>query len=130
MQGVTGITGAAPIWHDFMTAAHQNEPAKEFDAPSGVTLASVCRSNGGLANPWDSSTSTEVFMSDNMPTKRCSTAPKPSPTPEADKNDEDKNNEKKDQEEEEPADSPTPIVVPSPTTIENPRRRLDPDPDI
>ena len=26
MQNVTGVTGAGPIWHEFMTVAHQGLP--------------------------------------------------------------------------------------------------------
>lgn len=42
----TGITGAAPIWHDFMTGAFAllNLPPKDFGAaPPGVEAGSECR---------------------------------------------------------------------------------------
>ncbi len=44
--GVTGVTGAAPIWHDYMLAALQtlNLPPKDFPEPSGgVYSGSTCR---------------------------------------------------------------------------------------
>jgi membrane peptidoglycan carboxypeptidase len=74
MENVDGITGAAPIWHDYMTAALASLPAVGFTAPAGVTTAKVC-GDGGLANPWDFGATDEVFMSDAMPTKRCNTFP-------------------------------------------------------
>ena len=81
MNNVDGITGAAPIWHDYMEGALAGTPASEFTVPAGITIAKVCAADGGLANPWDLSYS-EVFKSDAMPTKQCATAaPKPDPTP-------------------------------------------------
>ncbi len=82
MNNVDGITGAAPIWHDYMEGALAGEPALAFAAPPGITSASVCRTDGGLANPWDTSAYAEIFMTDAMPTKHCATsAAKPSPSP-------------------------------------------------
>ncbi len=83
MNNVDGITGAAPIWHDYMEGALAGEPVMNFIPPAGVTAVSVCKSDGGLANPWDSAY-TEIFMSDAVPTKHCAGgAPKPSPTPDS-----------------------------------------------
>jgi membrane peptidoglycan carboxypeptidase len=44
MVGTTGITGAAPIWHDYMLRAFQilNLPPKEFVEPPGVVSGSTC----------------------------------------------------------------------------------------
>jgi 1A family penicillin-binding protein len=71
MQGIDGMTGAAPIWHDYMEGALSDTPVENFAVPSGITTAKVCPSNGGLADPWDFTATDEVFMSDAMPTKRC-----------------------------------------------------------
>jgi membrane peptidoglycan carboxypeptidase len=48
MVGTTGVTGAAPIWHDFMLKAFQilNLPPKDFVQPSGVYYGSQCRIPG------------------------------------------------------------------------------------
>jgi membrane peptidoglycan carboxypeptidase len=45
MVGSTGITGAAPIWHDFMQTAFQvlKLPAVRFARPSGLTIGRRCR---------------------------------------------------------------------------------------
>ena len=81
MNNVDGITGAAPIWHDYMEGALAGTPATEFAVPGGITMAKVCTIDGGLANPWDVGI-TEVFKTDAVPTKPCaSAAPKPTPPP-------------------------------------------------
>jgi membrane peptidoglycan carboxypeptidase len=83
MNNVDGITGAAPIWHDYMTSALADVPATAFAVPAGITAAKVCAADGGLANPWDLGY-TEIFKSDAIPSAHCATsAPVPvaSPTP-------------------------------------------------
>jgi membrane peptidoglycan carboxypeptidase len=47
MVGSTGITGAAPIWHDFMLAAFDilKLPPKDFVEPPNVQAGSECRQN-------------------------------------------------------------------------------------
>ena len=84
MNNVDGITGAAPIWHDYMEGALASTPITDFTVPPGLTMAKVCSTDGGLANPWDGGY-TEVFRSDQMPTKHCATSapvsPGPSPSP-------------------------------------------------
>jgi membrane peptidoglycan carboxypeptidase len=48
MVGTTGITGAAPIWHDFMLKAFDilKLPPESFPQPSGVSFGSSCRLPG------------------------------------------------------------------------------------
>jgi membrane peptidoglycan carboxypeptidase len=48
MQGTTGITGAAPIWHDFMIKAFNilKLPPEDFKQPSGVSFGYSCRLPG------------------------------------------------------------------------------------
>ena len=52
MVGTTGITGAAPIWHDFMLQAFNilNLPAVPFPQPAGVDAGSTCRLPGAYAS--------------------------------------------------------------------------------
>ncbi|HEY6736814.1 MAG TPA: PBP1A family penicillin-binding protein [Candidatus Saccharimonadia bacterium] len=70
MQNVDGITGAAPIWHDYMENALRDLPVQNFSMPGGVTMASICP-DGSLADNFTTSI-TEVFMSDNLPKNHCS----------------------------------------------------------
>jgi 1A family penicillin-binding protein len=72
MNNVDGITGAAPIWHDYMESALANQPALGFTPPPGVTTARVC-SDGGLAGPGTPGYD-EVFLSDAVPTKPCASS--------------------------------------------------------
>lgn len=94
MENIDGITGAAPIWHDYMEGAHEGLPVESFSMPGGLTLASVCP-DGSLADGFSAGT-TEVFLSDALPSTRCQRRNErepnkpndanasPSPTPSAD----------------------------------------------
>ncbi|MDB5178855.1 MAG: family penicillin-binding protein [Patescibacteria group bacterium] len=73
MNNIDGITGAAPIWHDYMEGALASLPVANFTPPAGVATAKVC-SGGGLANPWDAATD-EVFFAGALPTARCNSNP-------------------------------------------------------
>lgn len=42
MRGTTGLSGAGPIWHEFMTRAHEGRPPTEFTRPAGVLEREVC----------------------------------------------------------------------------------------
>jgi 1A family penicillin-binding protein len=85
MENVDGITGAAPIWHDYMEGALAGTPIMQFTQPAGVVLASVC-TNGGLAQGFSTGI-TEVFIAGQLPTTQCDQNPNPtadtssSPTP-------------------------------------------------
>jgi penicillin-binding protein 1C len=46
MQGTTGLTGAAPIWHDFMLAAHAGLEARAFPVPENAQYFEVCADTG------------------------------------------------------------------------------------
>lgn len=48
MKDVSGITGAGPIWHDFMVAALGDTPAQEFAQPAGLKQVEVCADSGLL----------------------------------------------------------------------------------
>jgi penicillin-binding protein 1C len=46
MQGVTGVTGAAPIWHEIIEKASEGTPEKDFTRPAGVIEAEICLDGG------------------------------------------------------------------------------------
>jgi membrane peptidoglycan carboxypeptidase len=48
MKDVSGITGAGPIWHDFMTAVSRGRPAAPFAVPAGLVEQEVCADSGLL----------------------------------------------------------------------------------
>jgi membrane peptidoglycan carboxypeptidase len=69
MIDVSGITGAAPIWHDSMLLAEQGHPIRDFTNPGGLQTATVTYSDGV--------TSTDLFMPGTVPIF----TPTPTPTP-------------------------------------------------
>lgn len=42
MEMISGISGAGPIWHDVMQAAHRNIPPRPFPRPDGIVEMPVC----------------------------------------------------------------------------------------
>ncbi|HEY2004460.1 MAG TPA: hypothetical protein VGH44_05105, partial [Candidatus Saccharimonadia bacterium] len=94
-------------------------PTLAFQVPAGITLASVCP-DGGLADGFSTST-TEAFMSDAMPTKHCSSWGSPSPQvqtadqPQPQKKSDNTDASSSDQPAPPPAPSPQPTVAPFPT---------------
>ena len=48
MKDVSGITGAGPIWHDFMTACWRTSRPPQFTVPDGVVQQEVCADSGLL----------------------------------------------------------------------------------
>ncbi|PKO23004.1 MAG: penicillin-binding protein [Chloroflexi bacterium HGW-Chloroflexi-1] len=57
MRDVSGITGAGPIWHDFMISVLRDTPPQAFARPDGLLRVEVCADSGllpldrGLTNP-------------------------------------------------------------------------------
>ncbi len=90
MYNVDGITGAAPIWHNFMEMALKGQPDKPFPRPAGLVILKVCANDGGLMNPWDQGGIDEVFLAEAPQTKHCTSAPPP-PAPDATKPDDKQN---------------------------------------
>lgn len=45
-----GLNCAAPIWHDFMEAAHKNLPKEEFKKPDSIYSATISKISGRLAS--------------------------------------------------------------------------------
>lgn len=46
MRHVSGVIGAAPIWHDVMEAMHKGRPIREFVEPPGMVHMEVCTDSG------------------------------------------------------------------------------------
>ena len=49
MLDVSGISGAAPIWHDFMELALKGQPVQSFRRPEGMVEVEVCALSGSAA---------------------------------------------------------------------------------
>ena len=69
MEHISGITGAAPIWHDMMEAIHQNLPVTEFVEPPNIVRLPVCLASGLLPTKECPQVVREVFIQGNEPTQ-------------------------------------------------------------
>jgi membrane peptidoglycan carboxypeptidase len=49
MRDISGISGAGPIWHDFMLTVLRDAPSREFSRPDGLVRAEICADSGLLA---------------------------------------------------------------------------------
>lgn len=71
MTSVAGSSGAAPIWRTIMNQTLQNTPKEQFTTPSGLTIRSICRSSGALAQNAGDNTMTEYFRPGTLPKTTC-----------------------------------------------------------
>lgn len=71
MYEVTGITGAAPIWHDFMERAHRGLTPQDFPRPQGIIEVEVCSLSGKLPSPYCPHRRKELFIAGTEPTETC-----------------------------------------------------------
>ena len=69
MEQVSGVTGAGPIWHDFMLAALKGKPAQNFVRPNGLIDLDVCATSGLLPTPQCPFTQRETFIHGTQPTQ-------------------------------------------------------------
>ena len=68
MHNVTGLTGAAPIWHEVMRGLLQGHPDRPFERPDGLAQVEVCNLSGLLPTPACPHTRMEWFISGTEPT--------------------------------------------------------------
>ena len=70
MQGTTGLTGAAPIWAEFMNAAMQQLKGGQpsgFVQPAGVVQREVCATSGAVPSEHCKDVRFEYFAADQPP---------------------------------------------------------------
>lgn len=70
MKNVSGLTGAAPIWADFMKIAIQQLTGgnpSEFVKPAGVTERVICTASGTEPSRWCPNQRSEYFAADQPP---------------------------------------------------------------
>lgn len=67
MQRISGVTGAGPIWHDFMEIAHRALPVRWFERPPGLVRVEVCALSGMLPSPDCTQTRYEWFLEGTQP---------------------------------------------------------------
>jgi len=76
MINVTGVQGAAPIWHDSMLVAEQGHPIRDFVNPGGLTRATVTYPDGVQTTDWFLPGTVPSFAS---PTPTPTASPSPLP---------------------------------------------------
>jgi membrane peptidoglycan carboxypeptidase len=78
MRDVNGITGAGPIWHDFMTDVLRDQPAQSFPRPDGLAQVEVCADSGLLpgepAASWAGTSIAPRGLQDSNPRQRSGAA--------------------------------------------------------
>jgi membrane carboxypeptidase/penicillin-binding protein PbpC len=68
MVDVSGVSGAGPIWNEFMRTALQDKPELDFERPSGLVQAEVCATSGLLPTPYCPKTRLDWFIESTVPT--------------------------------------------------------------
>lgn len=61
MEGVSGVTGAGPLFHDAMIAAARGRPVRAFERPRDVEEALVCSLSGQRPGPACAHARREIF---------------------------------------------------------------------
>jgi membrane peptidoglycan carboxypeptidase len=69
MVDLSGVSGAGPIWHDFMREALKGKPESQFTPPPGLVRAEVCLPSGLLPTPLCPRTRAEFFLAGTVPTQ-------------------------------------------------------------
>jgi penicillin-binding protein 1C len=69
MQDVTGLTGAAPIWHETIRKVLEGKPKVDFVRPDGLIQVEVCALSGLLPTEFCPHTRTEWFIAGTEPTQ-------------------------------------------------------------
>lgn len=69
MRGVSGVTGAGPIWHDIMQRALRNTTPAWYDPPKGLTQVEICAASGKLPTEECQDRRREWFLEGHEPTE-------------------------------------------------------------
>ncbi len=75
MKNVSGVDGAAPIWHTVMEAALKGRPVRDFVRPEGLVDVEICALSGQLPGPDCPHRITETFIAGTAPTETCTMHP-------------------------------------------------------
>ncbi|MFH0927889.1 MAG: penicillin-binding protein 1C [bacterium] len=67
MEGVTGVSGAVPIWHDLVLAIHGKQPKIVWRLPDRVVTRVVCDPSGLLATELCAKRRSELFIAGTEP---------------------------------------------------------------
>lgn len=68
MNGISGVSGAGPIWHQFMRTVLRGRPVLGFERPDGLVQVEVCSLSGLLPTDDCPYTRREWFIDGTQPT--------------------------------------------------------------
>jgi penicillin-binding protein 1C len=71
MNGVSGITGAGPIFRDIMLLVHRNSASRMPNQPDDIVRSTVCCESGLIAGPGCDNTIDEFFIKGTQPRTTC-----------------------------------------------------------
>lgn len=69
MRNVNGLTGAAPIWHEFMRTVLADTPKRAFVQPDGLVQEEICALSGLIPTQACTYRRREWFLQGTQPTK-------------------------------------------------------------
>lgn len=69
MEGISGISGAGPVWHEVMLAAHRGLQPRPFTRPAGIVEVAICAEGGLLPGPYCPGTRLERFVAGTQPAR-------------------------------------------------------------
>ncbi len=67
MEAISGVSGAGPVWHEVMLAAHRGLPPRTFPRPGGIVELAICAEGGLLPSPSCPATRRERFVAGSEP---------------------------------------------------------------
>jgi len=70
MSNISGVSGAGPIWHQFMRTVLRGQPELAFERPVGLVQVEVCSLSGLLPTPDCPYTRREWFIEGTQPTEK------------------------------------------------------------
>ncbi|MBI5522314.1 MAG: penicillin-binding protein 1C [Desulfarculus sp.] len=71
MRGISGVSGAAPLWRQVMLYLHRQEPGRLPAPPAGLVRHQVCAGSGTLAGPACPAAMEELFLASAPPSGPC-----------------------------------------------------------
>jgi penicillin-binding protein 1C len=71
MHGVSGITGAGPLWAEVMTASMADRPKRAFSRPPGLVTVKICPLSGQPVGEHCEHSIEELFLHEKQPQGTC-----------------------------------------------------------
>jgi len=68
MRDATGVTGAAPIWNEFIRTVLKDKPDETIPRPAGLVQAEICALSGKLPTQLCQKTRVDWFIQGTIPT--------------------------------------------------------------